>query len=64
MSLLLYLMMMGVWVALVELALHHWRRGQYERIAATRREAEAALQDARIARLRAHGQPQAQRRAS
>lgn len=64
MSLFFYLLVMGVWVALVEAALHRWRSGEYRRIAEARDEAEELLREARVARLRAYAQPQPQRRAS
>jgi hypothetical protein len=53
MSIVLYLLVIAVWVGLAELALYYWRRDEYRRIDAMRRQAETLLREARLARLRA-----------
>ncbi len=71
MSLFLYLLVIGVWVGLVEMALQRRRRDEYRRISAMRVQAEVLLREARLARLRAAvslhptaARPGGQRRAS
>lgn len=53
MSLFMYLLAIGVWVGVVEFALHQRRQHEYRRIQIMRSQAEALLREARLARLRA-----------
>lgn len=58
MSLVGYLLVTVVWVGAIEYVLQVWRKGEYQRIGAMRRQAESLLREAHLARLRA-GRPMA-----